>query len=96
MHLYVDKWTTAAYGQSKRIHRGAVSQHASGPPATVIAYEKRKRLRANEKGRFHVNKLFLSATGLRLEAGVTEPNMLETQVKRAMIASASRGHSPLR
>ncbi len=39
---------------------------------------------------FHANKLFLSATGLTLHAGVTDPNMLETQVKRAMIASASQ------
>ena len=39
---------------------------------------------------FHANKLFLSATGLTLEAGVTDPHMLETQVKKAMIASASK------
>lgn len=39
---------------------------------------------------FHANKLFLSATGLTLQAGVTDPNMLETQVKRAMIASATQ------
>jgi DeoR/GlpR family transcriptional regulator of sugar metabolism len=37
---------------------------------------------------FHVNKLFLSATGLTLETGVSDPSMLETQVKRAMIAAA--------
>lgn len=39
---------------------------------------------------FHVSKLFLSATGLTLEAGVTDPSMLETQVKRAMIAAAGK------
>jgi DeoR/GlpR family transcriptional regulator of sugar metabolism len=39
---------------------------------------------------FHANKLFLSATGLTLQAGVTDPHMLETQVKKAMIASASQ------
>jgi DeoR/GlpR family transcriptional regulator of sugar metabolism len=39
---------------------------------------------------FHANKLFLSATGLTLEAGITDPHMLETQVKKAMIASASK------
>lgn len=39
---------------------------------------------------FHANKLFLSATGLTLHTGATDPNMLETQVKRAMIASASQ------
>jgi DeoR/GlpR family transcriptional regulator of sugar metabolism len=39
---------------------------------------------------FHVNKLFLSATGLTLEAGVTDPNMLETQVKKAMISASSQ------
>ena len=38
---------------------------------------------------FHVSKLFLSATGLTLEAGVTDPSMLETQVKRAMLAAAT-------
>lgn len=37
---------------------------------------------------FHVNKLFLSATGLTLDSGVSDPSMLETQVKRAMIAAA--------
>jgi DeoR/GlpR family transcriptional regulator of sugar metabolism len=39
-------------------------------------------------GEFHANRLFLSATGLTLDAGITDPKMLETQVKRAMIASA--------
>ncbi|MDQ4077995.1 MAG: DeoR/GlpR family DNA-binding transcription regulator [Chloroflexota bacterium] len=39
---------------------------------------------------FHANKLFLSATGLTLEAGITDPNMLETQIKKAMVASASK------
>jgi DeoR/GlpR family transcriptional regulator of sugar metabolism len=39
---------------------------------------------------FHANKLFLSATGLTLPTGVTDPNMVETQVKRAMVASASK------
>lgn len=38
---------------------------------------------------FHANKVFLSATGLTLKTGVTDPSMLETQVKRAMLASAS-------
>jgi DeoR/GlpR family transcriptional regulator of sugar metabolism len=37
---------------------------------------------------FYANKLFISATGLTLEAGFTDPNMLETQVRKAMIASA--------
>jgi len=36
----------------------------------------------------HVDRLFLSATGLTLREGITDPQMLETQVKRAMIASA--------
>jgi DeoR family transcriptional regulator of aga operon len=39
---------------------------------------------------FHANKLFLSATGLTLEAGGTDPHMLEIQVKRAMISSAGQ------
>jgi DeoR/GlpR family transcriptional regulator of sugar metabolism len=38
----------------------------------------------------HVNKLFLSATGLTEETGVTDPSVLETQVKRAMIAAADQ------
>lgn len=38
----------------------------------------------------HVNKLLLSATGLTLDTGVTDPDVLETQVKRAMIASADK------
>jgi DeoR/GlpR family transcriptional regulator of sugar metabolism len=37
---------------------------------------------------FHAHRLFLSATGLTLEEGITDPRMLEIQVKRAMIASA--------
>lgn len=37
---------------------------------------------------FHAHRLFLSATGLTLREGVTDPKILETQVKRAMIASA--------
>jgi DeoR/GlpR family transcriptional regulator of sugar metabolism len=36
----------------------------------------------------HVDRLFLSATGLTLREGITDPQMLETQVKRAMIESA--------
>jgi DeoR/GlpR family transcriptional regulator of sugar metabolism len=36
----------------------------------------------------HVKRLFLSATGLTLQGGITDPQMLETQVKRAMIESA--------
>lgn len=39
---------------------------------------------------FHANKLFLSATGLTLEAGFTDPSMLETQVKKAMIDAADQ------
>lgn len=37
----------------------------------------------------HVDRLFLSATGLTARHGVTDPQILETQVKRAMIESAS-------
>jgi DeoR/GlpR family transcriptional regulator of sugar metabolism len=36
----------------------------------------------------HVSRLFISATGLTLHGGITDPQMLETQVKRAMIESA--------
>jgi len=41
-------------------------------------------------GGIHANKLFLSATGLTLDAGCTDPSIIETQVKKAMIAAA--GH----
>lgn len=37
---------------------------------------------------FNAHRLFLSATGLSVQTGITDPKMLETQVKRAMIASA--------
>ena len=36
------------------------------------------------------NTLFLSATGLTLPDGITDPNPLETEVKRAMAASVER------
>lgn len=39
---------------------------------------------------FHANKLFLSATGFTPNAGFTDPSMLETQVKKAMVASADQ------
>ncbi|HEX6386200.1 MAG TPA: DeoR/GlpR family DNA-binding transcription regulator [Anaerolineae bacterium] len=38
---------------------------------------------------FHTHRLFLSATGLTLQAGATDPQMLETDVKRAMVESAT-------
>jgi DeoR/GlpR family transcriptional regulator of sugar metabolism len=37
---------------------------------------------------FHGRRLFLSGTGFTPEMGLTDPRMLETQVKRAMIACA--------
>lgn len=37
----------------------------------------------------HAKCLFLSATGLTLEGGAMDPEMLETDVKQAMIASAA-------
>lgn len=39
---------------------------------------------------FHADTLFLSATGMTLEAGFTDPNMLESQVKKAMVGAARR------
>lgn len=39
---------------------------------------------------FHANKVFLSATGLTLKEGFSDPNMIETQVKKAMIAAADQ------
>ena len=38
----------------------------------------------------HAQKLFLSATGLTLAAGCTDPSLSETEVKKAMGAAASR------
>jgi DeoR/GlpR family transcriptional regulator of sugar metabolism len=35
---------------------------------------------------FYARKLFLSAIGFTLEAGLTDPQMIDTQVKKAMIA----------
>src|SRR5688500_6039327 len=37
----------------------------------------------------HVNKLFLAANGVDFEKGVTTPNLLEAQTKRAMIERAT-------
>jgi DeoR/GlpR family transcriptional regulator of sugar metabolism len=39
---------------------------------------------------FHPRTAFLSATGWTPELGFTDPNLLETAVKRAMLASAQR------
>lgn len=39
-------------------------------------------------GQFHSNRAFLSATGWDARAGFSDPNMLETSVKRAMLRSA--------
>jgi DeoR/GlpR family transcriptional regulator of sugar metabolism len=39
---------------------------------------------------FHSNRLFLSTTGYSPETGFTDPSMLETQVKKAMIAAADQ------
>lgn len=40
--------------------------------------------------RYHADTLFLSALGYTPEAGFTDPNMLDTQVKIAMIRSARK------
>ncbi len=39
---------------------------------------------------FNVQKLFLSGIGFTIETGVTDPQMIDTQVKRAMIAAAEQ------
>ncbi len=39
---------------------------------------------------FRGNKLFLSATGLTLDTGLTDPSMLESQVKKTMIAAVAQ------
>ena len=41
-------------------------------------------------GRRRAHKLLMSATGIDAEAGVTDPNPLEIEVKQAMLASAAR------
>ncbi len=41
-------------------------------------------------GRRRANKLFMSATGVDAEAGVTDPNPQEIEVKQAMLASAQQ------
>lgn len=40
--------------------------------------------------RYHADTLFLSALGYTQEAGFTDPNLLDTQVKIAMLRSATR------
>lgn len=37
---------------------------------------------------FHARRLFISASGLTVQDGLTDPKMLEIEVKRAMIAAA--------
>lgn len=39
---------------------------------------------------FHAHTVFLSALGFTAEAGFTDPNLLDTEVKKAMIRSAER------
>lgn len=41
-------------------------------------------------GQFHAKRLFLSATGMTLAAGCTDPSEIETQVKKAMVAAVSQ------
>jgi DeoR family fructose operon transcriptional repressor len=38
----------------------------------------------------HVDKLFLAANGVDLEKGITTPNLVEAQTKRAMVESAGK------
>lgn len=40
--------------------------------------------------RFSVDKLFLSAAGIDLERGLTDPDLMEAEVKQAMIHSAGK------
>jgi DeoR/GlpR family transcriptional regulator of sugar metabolism len=39
---------------------------------------------------FYINRLFLSGQGFTLNAGLTDPQMIDTQVKKAMIRAASQ------
>ncbi len=39
---------------------------------------------------FYARKLFLSGIGFTLDAGITDPQMIDTQVKKAMIARSDR------
>jgi len=41
-------------------------------------------------GRYHADTLFLSALGYVVKEGFTDPNLLDTQVKKAMIRSAKK------
>lgn len=67
-------WELLLLGGSVRHH----SQALIGP-ATVRALEP-----------YHVDKAILSATGASLERGLTTPNDLEAQTKRAMIRAAAQ------
>ncbi|WP_409346069.1 DeoR/GlpR family DNA-binding transcription regulator [Paenibacillus sp. MBLB4367] len=41
-------------------------------------------------GRYHADTLFISALGYTTENGFTDPNLLDTQVKKAMIRAAKK------
>ncbi len=41
-------------------------------------------------GEFHANTVFLSALGYTPESGFTDPNMMDTQIKKAMIRSSQQ------
>lgn len=45
-------------------------------------------LAINAVNNVHMDKLFLGATGISLDEGLTSPNMIETQTKKAMIKVA--------
>jgi DeoR/GlpR family transcriptional regulator of sugar metabolism len=72
----------------RRLSRGATLLCAGGilrpESSTFIGHVAERFFRE-----LHVRRLFLSATGLTLQGGITDPQLLETQVKRAMIESAS-------
>lgn len=77
-------------------YTGAELQHYAAPDATIICTGGILRPESSTFvgpvaeqffREFHGRRLFLSATGFTLEMGLTDPRMLETQVKRTMIAA---------
>lgn len=68
---------TGNFSGINTICSGGVFRHISG---TFVGPSAQKFFEEH-----HFNKLFISATGLNLKAGLTDPNPLEIQVKRAMI-----------
>ena len=64
---------------------------ARGPDGTLVdPHGGRRDLAARVLQEFHVDKLFLAVAGMSSTAGLTEFNMEDAAVKKAMIASAKK------